>query len=131
MKLIPNFADLLHKVKLPRPEKCFLIELGDEEYIEKWIKNGEMACELEELFEWINTEYKLKKEHLTHEERKIAEEAKKRFPLKQWRVIKIFSDHQRKYRYYKKAVEDVKKQPPRMNEQEIMTIYSLGRGINT
>ena len=101
MKLIPNFADLLHKVKLPGPEKCFHIELGDEEYIQKWIKNGEIACELEELFEWINTEYKLKKEHLTHEERKIAEEVKKRFPLEQWRLIKIFSDHQRKYRYYK------------------------------
>ena len=50
MKLIPNFADLLHKVKLPRPEKCFLIELGDEEYIEKWIRNGEIAFELEGFF---------------------------------------------------------------------------------
>ena len=71
MKLIANFAELLHKVKLPRPEKCFLIELGDEEYIEKLIKNGKIACELEELFECINTEYKIKKKHITHEERKI------------------------------------------------------------
>ena len=100
---------LLHKVKLPRPEKCFLIELGDEEYIEKWIKNGEIACELEELFEWLNTEHKLKKKHLTHEERKIAEEVKKKCPLEQWLVIKIFSDHQGKYSCYKKAVEVVKK----------------------
>ena len=76
------------------------------------LRNGEIECELEELFEWINTEYKLKKKHLTHEERKIAEEVKKRFPLEQWRVIKIFSDHQRKYRYYKKAVEDVKNTHP-------------------
>ena len=91
-----------------------------------------IACELEELFECINTEYKIKKKHLTHEERKIAEEVKKRFPLEKWRAIKIFSDHQRKYRYYKKAVEDVKKRTtPRMNEQAIMTIFSRGWGINT
>ena len=57
-------------------------------------------------------EYKLKKKHLTQEERKIAEEVKKRFPLEQWRVIKIFSDHQRKYRYYKKAIEDEKEPHP-------------------
>ena len=132
MKLIPNFADLLHKVKLPRPEKCFLIELGDEEYIEKWIKNGETACELEELFEWINTKYKLKKEHLTHEERKIAEEVKKRFLLEQWCLNKIFSDHQRKYRYYKKAIEDLKSRTkPPMNEQATTTISSLEWSIYT
>ena len=132
MKLIPNFAELLHKVKLPSPEKCFLIEPGDEEYIGKWRKNGEIAGELKELFEWINAEYKLKKKHLSHEERKITEEVKKRFPLEQWRVIKVFSDHQRKYRYYKKAVEDVKKRTtPRMNEQAIMTIFSQGWSINT
>ena len=132
MKLIPNFAELLHKVKLPSPEKCFLIEPGDEEYIGKWIKNGEIAGELKELFEWINAEYKLKKKHLSHEERKITEEVKKRFPLEKWCVIKVFSDHQRKYRYYKKAVEDVKKRTtPRMNEQAIMTIFSQGWSINT
>ena len=132
MKLLPNFAELLHEIKLPSPEKCFLIEDGDEEYIGKWIKNGELTCELEKLFEWITSEYKLKKNNLNNKERQVAEDVKRRFPVEQWRVIKIFSDHQRKYRYYKKAVEDVKKRTsPRMNEQAIMTIFSPGWGINT
>ena len=132
MKLIPNFAELLHEVKLPAAEKCFFIEEGDEMYIKKWINNGEITCELEKLFDWINLEYKPKKTNLNDEERQLAEEVKKRFPIDQWRVIKIFSDHQKKYRYYKKAIEDVKRRTtPRMNEQAIMTIFSPDRGINT
>ena len=132
MKLIPNFAELLHEVKLPSAEKCFFIEEGDEKYIGKWIKNGEITCQLEKLFNWINLEYKLKKTNLSDDERQLAEEVKKRFPVEQWRVIKIFTDHQKKYRYYKKAIEDVKRRTtPRMTEQKIMTIFSPGRGINT
>tara|TARA_B100000214_G_scaffold108637_1_gene76590 strand:- start:361 stop:759 length:399 start_codon:yes stop_codon:yes gene_type:complete len=132
VKLIPNFAELLHEIKLPSAEKCFLIEDGDEQYIEKWINDGEITCELEKLFEWINIKYKLKKKNLNQADQKIAEEVKRRFPIDQWRVIKIFSDHQRKYRYYKKAIEDVKSRTtPRMNEQAIMTIFSPGWGINT
>ena len=132
MKLIPNFAELLHEVKLPAAEKCFFIEEGDEQFIEKWIKNGEITCELENLFNWINLEYKLKRTDLNDKERQLAEEVKKRFPVEHWRVIKIFSDHQKKYRYYKKAIEDVKRRTtPRMNEQAIMTIFSPGWGINT
>ncbi len=132
MKLIPNFAELLHEVKLPAAEKCFFIEEGDEMYIKKWINNGEITCELEKLFNWINLEYKLKKTNLNDEERQLAEEVKKRFPIDHWRVIKIFSDHQKKYRYYKKAIEDVKRRTtPRMNEQAIRTIFSPGWGINT
>jgi len=132
VKLIPNFAELLHEVKLPSPEKCFYIEDGDEKYIKEWIKDGEIKCDLESLFEWINIKYKLKKKNLNREERQLAEEVKKRFPIDHWRVIKIFSDHQRKYRYYEKAIEDVKSRTsPRMNEQAIMTIFSPGWGINT
>ena len=132
MKLIPNFAELLHEIKLPSPERCFVIEVGDEKYIHKWIKNGQITCDLEKLFEWLNEEYKLKKQNLNYDEQILAEEVKKRFPTEQWRVIKIFSDHQRKYRYYKKAIEDVKSRTsPRMNEQAIMTIFSPGWGINT
>ncbi len=132
MKLIPNFAELLHEIKLPVAEKCFLVEDGDEKYIKKWIKNGQLTCELEKLFDWINVEYKLKKKKLNKEERLLAEEVKKRFPVDKWRVIKIFSDHQKKYRYYKKAIEDVKKRTtPHMNEQTIMTIFSPGWSTNT
>ena len=87
---------------------------------------------MEKLFNWINLEYKLKRTDLNNEERQLAEEVKKRFPVAQWRVIKIFSDHQKKYRYYKKAIEDVKRRTtPRMNEQAIMTIFSPSWGINT
>ena len=132
VKLIPNFAELLHEIKLPSAQKCFFIEEGDEKFIKKWIKNGEIECELEKLFEWINVEYKLKKKNPTQEERQVAEEVKKRFPTEQWRVIKIFSDHQRKYRYYKKAIEDVKRRTtPRMSEKAIMTIFSPKWSINT
>jgi len=132
VKLIPNFAELLHEIKLPAAEKCFYIEDGDEKYITKWIKNGELTCTLEELFDWISLKYKLKKKNLTNDERLLAESVKKRFPVDKWRVIKIFSDQQKKYRYYKRAIDDVKKRTtPRMNEQAIMTIFSPGWGINT
>ena len=84
VRLIPNFAELLHEIKLPSAEKCFLIEDGDKKYIEKWIKNGELTCGLDILFEWINTEYKLKKKNLNHEERRLVEDIKKRFPQKKF-----------------------------------------------
>ena len=132
MKLIPNFAELLHEIKLPSAEKCFFIEDGDEKYIDKWVKDGEITCELEKLFEWLNIEYKLKKKNLNQSDQQLAEEVKRRFPIDQWRVIKIFSDHQRKYRYYKKAIEDVKSRTtPRMNEQAKISIFSPEWGINT
>ncbi len=85
------------------------IEDDDEKYIEKWIKDGQITFSLEKLFYWINVEYKLKKTNLNREESQIAEEVKKRFPAEKWRVIKVFSDHQNKYRYYQKAIEDVKR----------------------
>ena len=132
MKLIPNFAELLHEIKLPAAEKCFLIEKGDERYIKKWIKNGEITCELEKLFDWIKAKHKLKKSSLNKEGKRVADEIKKRFPIDQWRIIKIFSDHQRKYRYYIKAIEDVKRRTtPHMNEKAIMTIFSPGWSTNT
>ena len=94
--------------------------------------NGELSGELEKLFEWINDEYKLKKKNLNPKERKLANEIKRRFPIDKWRVIKVFSDHQRKYRYYKKAIDDVKsRNSPRMNYQTIITFFSPGWGINT
>ena len=77
MKLIPNFAELLHEIKLPSPEKCFLIEAGDKKYIGKWIRDGELAFNLETLFELINVEYKLNKNNLTNNEKQIVEDIKK------------------------------------------------------
>ena len=37
----------------------------------------------------------INKNNLNKEERKVAEEVKKRFPIDQWLVIKVFSDHQK------------------------------------
>tara|TARA_Y100001968_G_scaffold332437_1_gene390605 strand:+ start:1737 stop:2036 length:300 start_codon:yes stop_codon:yes gene_type:complete len=99
VKLITNFAELLHEIRLPSPEKCFIFEVGDEKYIARWIKDGEISCDLENLFESLNEEYKLKKKDLNHEERTLAEEVKKRFRIEGWRVIKILSEQKRKYRY--------------------------------
>ena len=38
MKLIDNFVEKFHNYSLPTPEKCFVLEEGDELYINKWIK---------------------------------------------------------------------------------------------
>ena len=79
-------------------ERYFFIEEGDKKKIEKRVKNGELKCKLGIFFNWINQEHKLKKANLNDEERQLAEELKKSFPLDQWGVIKIISDHQKKYR---------------------------------
>ena len=47
MRLIPNFAKLLHEIKLASPERSFVVEVGDEQFIEKWIVNCELSFELE------------------------------------------------------------------------------------
>ncbi len=49
MKLIDNFVEKFHNYSLPTPEKCFVLEDGDELYINKLIKNGKMK----DIFEWI------------------------------------------------------------------------------
>ena len=71
MKLIPNFTELLHNVKLLSQKKCFFIEFGDEKYIERWIIYGGISCELEKLFEWSTKEYKLKHKQLNEKDKHI------------------------------------------------------------
>ena len=46
MKLIENFIEKFHTLSLPSPEKCLIIEEGDEIYIKKWIKNGKSMVKL-------------------------------------------------------------------------------------
>ena len=36
MKLIENFIEKFHTLSLPSPEKCLIIEEGDELYIKEW-----------------------------------------------------------------------------------------------
>ena len=53
MKLIENFVEKFHNYSLPTPEKCFVLEEGDEIYIYKWIKNGKINGKMKDIFEWI------------------------------------------------------------------------------
>ena len=53
MKLIDNFVEKFHNYSLPTPEKCFVLEEGDELYINKWIKNGKINGKMKDIFEWI------------------------------------------------------------------------------
>ena len=69
--------------------------------------------------------------NLNHDERQLAEWIIKRIPADQRRIMKIFSIHQRKYRYYKKTIDITKTLLPRMKGHEIMTIFSSTRSINT
>ena len=54
MKLIDNFAEKFHKYSLPTPEKCFVLEEGDELYINKWIKNGKVNGKMKDIFKWLD-----------------------------------------------------------------------------
>ena len=57
MILIENFIEKFHDFSLPSPEKCLLIEEGDELYIKKWIKNGKINGKAKDMFEWIEKKY--------------------------------------------------------------------------
>ncbi len=50
VKFIPNFTELLNVVKFLSLGKCFLIEDGNDENIERWIENEEITCGIEILF---------------------------------------------------------------------------------
>ena len=127
MKLIEDFSKLLHKTKLPSVEKCFVIESGDEEFISEWIKDGELNCEFEFLMTWLENKIDLKNKNISEAERKMGSEIIKRFPLNHWKIIRLLCEHQRKYRYYKKAVEDVQmKTTPNMSSSTIIKIFSRG-----
>ena len=66
MKLIDNFVEKFHNYSLPNPEKCFVLEEGDELYINKWIKNGKMK----DIFEWIKKKYLFNKKQLEKTDKK-------------------------------------------------------------
>ena len=54
MKLIDNFVEKFHNYSLPSPEKCFVLEEGDELYINKWIKNGKVNGKMKDIFKWLD-----------------------------------------------------------------------------
>ena len=53
MKLINNFVEKFHNYSLPSPEKCFVLEEGDELYINKWIKNGKVNGKMKDIFKLL------------------------------------------------------------------------------
>ena len=53
MKLIDNFVEKFHNYSLPTPEKCFVLEEGDELYRNKWIKNRKNKVKTKDVSEWI------------------------------------------------------------------------------
>ena len=104
MKLIENYVENFHNNSLPSPEKCLIIEEGDELYINKWIKNGKINGKAKDMFEWIEKKYLRNKSHL--------------------KEIIFLCDYQMKYRYYSKAINAVKdKSYPDMNTDDFLKLF--------
>jgi len=124
MKLINNFAEKFHNYSLPSPEKCFLLEEGDELYIKNWIKNGKIHGKMKDLFEWIEKKYFSNKNQLEKTDKKKFDELMRRFYLKNWRVIILMCNYQTSYRYYSKAINAVKdKSFPGMKNKDFLKLF--------
>ena len=108
MKLIDNFVEKFHNYSLPSPEKCFLLEEGDELYIQKWIKNGKINGKMKDIFEWIEKKHFSNKKQLEKTDKKKFDELRRRFYLQNWRIILLMCNYQTKYRYYCKAINSIK-----------------------
>jgi len=108
MRLIDNFVELFHSCELPSPEKCFLLEEGDELYIKKWIKDGKINTTMKEIFEWLEKKYFSKNLNLEKKNKEKFDEIQRRFFIKRWRIILLMCTYQSKYRYYSKAINSIK-----------------------
>ena len=108
MRLIENYVEQFHNYTLPSPEKCFVLEEGDEIYINKWIKKGKINGKMKEIFEWIEKKYLTNKEWIKKADKEKFDEINKRFYIKSWRIILLMSNYQSKYRYYSKAIKSIK-----------------------
>ena len=108
MKLIDNFVEKFHNYSLPSPEKCFLLEEGDEVYIQKWIKNGKINGKMKDIFEWIEKKHFSNKKQLEKTDKNKFDELRRRFYLQNWRIILLMCNYQTKYRYYCKTINSIK-----------------------
>ena len=108
MKLIDDFVKRFHDLNLPTPEKCFILEEGDEIFINKWIVKGKINGKAKDLFEWIEKKYLLSKLKLKQIDQSKFDEIQRRFYIKNWRMIILLCDYQAKFRYYSKAINSVK-----------------------
>ena len=124
MKLIGNFIEKFHSLSLPSPEKCLIIEEGDELYIKKWIKNGKINGKAKDMFNWIEKKYLNNKSELKERDLYKFREINDRFLIKYWRIVILLCDYQMKYRYYSKAINVVKdKSYPDMNSNDFFQLF--------
>tara|TARA_Y100001978_G_scaffold173490_1_gene164421 strand:+ start:85 stop:468 length:384 start_codon:yes stop_codon:yes gene_type:complete len=124
MKLIENYVENFHNNSLPSPEKCLILEEGDEIYINKWIKNGKINGKAKDMFEWIEKKYLRNKSQLKESDPIKYKELNDRFLLNYWRIIILLCDYQMKYRYYSKALNAVKdKSYSDMNTDEFLKLF--------
>ena len=124
MKLIENFIEKFHTLSLPSPEKCLIIEEGDELYIKKWIKNGKINGKAKDMFNWIEKKYFNNISELKERDLYKFRELNDRFLIKYWRIIILLCDYQMKYRYYSKAINAIKdKSYPDMNSNDFFQLF--------
>ena len=124
MKLIGNFIEKFHTLSLPSPEKCLIVEEGDELYIKKWIKNGKIIGKAKDMFNWIEKKYLNNKSQLKETHPYKFREINDRFLIKYWRIVILLCDYQMKYRYYSKAINAVKdKSYPDMNSNDFFQLF--------
>ena len=124
MKLIENFIEKFHTLSLPSPEKCLIIEEGDELYIKKWIKNGKINGKAKDMFNWIEKKYFNNISELKERDLYKFRELNDRFLIKYWRIIILLCDYQMKYRYYSKAINAIKdKSYPDMNSNDFFELF--------
>ena len=113
-----------HNLTLPAAEKCFVLEDGDEFYINKWITNGRINGKLKDIFEWIEKKYLSNNKELEKTDKKKFDEIQKRFYIENWRMILLMSDYQMKYRYYTKVIESIKEKSfSGMDNEEFLNLF--------
>ena len=128
MKLIENFIEKFHTLSLPSPEKCLIIEEGDELYIKKWIKNGKINGKAKEMFNWIEKKYLNNKSERKERDQYKLREINDRFLIKYWRIIILLCDYQMKYRYYSKTINVLKdKSYPDMNSNDFFKLFDKNK----
>ena len=124
MKLIKDYVKRFHECNLPSPEKCLKIESGDMKYISDWIENGQIKGKAKDMFEWIEMRYFTNSLKNIEIDASIQDEIRKRFFLKNWRKIILFSEYQMKYRYYSKVIEQIKEKTKlKMSQEEFLDIF--------
>jgi len=124
MKLISDFVVRFHNNTLPIPEKCFLLEEGDEIYIRKWIVDGKLNIKIKDLFLWIEKKYFKDVNNLKNKDKFKFEEIRKRFYMDNWRMILLLSEYQIKFRYYTKAIDSIKEKSfPEMSANQFLKLF--------